>query len=42
MIKIIDYGLGNVMAFLNVYTRLNIPVSIAKSVKDLDSATKLI
>ncbi len=25
MIKIIDYGLGNIQAFLNVYKRLNIP-----------------
>lgn len=42
MITIIDYGLGNVMAFLNVYTRLNVPVSVATSVKDLGHATKLI
>lgn len=42
MITIIDYGLGNVLAFVNVYTRLNIPVRVAKSASDLDNATKLI
>ena len=31
MITIIDYGLGNVLAFVNVYNRLNIPVAVAKS-----------
>ena len=42
MITIIDYGLGNVLAFANVYKRLNIPVAVAKSAADLDGATKLI
>ena len=42
MIAIIDYGLGNVQAFKDVYNRLNIPVLIAKSTKDLIGATKLI
>ncbi|MFL1479420.1 imidazole glycerol phosphate synthase subunit HisH [Pseudomonas grimontii] len=42
MIKIIDYGLGNIRAFVNVYRRLHIPVEIAKSAADLDGATKLI
>lgn len=42
MITIIDYGLGNVLAFVNVYNRLNIPVAVAKSVGDLTHATKLI
>ena len=42
MIVIIDYGLGNIQAFRDVYSRLNIPVSIAKSVEDLNNATKLI
>jgi len=42
MITIIDYGLGNVLAFVNVYRRCNIPVSVAKSVDDLAGATKLI
>lgn len=42
MIAIIDYGLGNVLAFANVYRRLNIPVAIARSASDLQQATKLI
>jgi imidazole glycerol-phosphate synthase subunit HisH len=42
MITIIDYGLGNVLAFKNVYNRLNIPVTVARSANDLVNATKLI
>jgi len=42
MIAIIDYGLGNVMAFYNVYKRLNIPVSIAKRAQDLEGAERVI
>ena len=42
MIKIIDYGLGNIGAFANVYERLNIPVSVAKTAEDLKDATKII
>ena len=42
MITIIDYGLGNVLAILNVYRRLNIPVIAAKSSADLVNVTKLI
>jgi glutamine amidotransferase len=42
MIKIIDYGLGNILAFQNMYKRLNIPVGQAKTVDELDGATKLI
>lgn len=42
MITIIDYGLGNISAFVNVYKRLSIPVAIAKNPKDLINASKLI
>jgi len=42
MIAIIDYGLGNVKAFANVYHKLNIPARIAKEPKDLKNVTKLI
>ena len=42
MIKIIDYGLGNVQAFLNIYERLHISAKVAQSVGDLDDATRLI
>jgi glutamine amidotransferase len=42
MITIINYGLGNVQAFANLYKRLNIPAVIATGASDLDGATKLI
>ncbi|MHC8355005.1 imidazole glycerol phosphate synthase subunit HisH [Pseudomonas sp. LB3P81] len=42
MITIIDYGLGNIQAFVNVYKRLHIPVSVAQNADELASATKLI
>ena len=42
MITIIDYGLGNVLAFVNVYNRLNVPVKVAKSADNLLNASRLI
>jgi glutamine amidotransferase len=42
MITIIDYGVGNINAFVNVYKRLNIPVQTAKTSDNLKEATKLI
>jgi glutamine amidotransferase len=42
MITIIDYGLGNIQAFVNVYKRLNIPVAVAKQPSELERATRLI
>ena len=42
MITIIDYGVGNIAAFQNVYNRLNIPVNVAKNLTDLDGSDKLI
>lgn len=42
MITIIDYGVGNINAFLNVYKRLNIFTKIAKTSADLEGAEKLI
>jgi glutamine amidotransferase len=42
MIGIIDYGLGNVKAFDNIYKRLHIPVKILKSEIDFENVTKLI
>ncbi|MFJ4457250.1 imidazole glycerol phosphate synthase subunit HisH [Pseudomonas sp. NPDC089392] len=42
MITIIDYGLGNIQAFVNVYRRLHIPVAVAQTAAQLDGATKLI
>ncbi|RXR17782.1 imidazole glycerol phosphate synthase subunit HisH [Flavobacterium amnicola] len=42
MITIIDYGVGNIYAFQNVYKRLDIPTKIAKTPQDLEDAQKLI
>ncbi|MDE1908601.1 MAG: imidazole glycerol phosphate synthase subunit HisH [Pseudomonas sp.] len=42
MITIIDYGLGNIQAFVNVYRRLHIPVCVAKTADELKGATRLI
>tara|TARA_B110000027_G_scaffold78048_1_gene83066 strand:- start:1358 stop:1972 length:615 start_codon:yes stop_codon:yes gene_type:complete len=42
MIGIIDYGLGNVKAFLNVYERLAIPARPIKFENDFEDVTKLI
>lgn len=42
MIRIVDYGLGNILAFLNVYKRLNIPVAVARNAEELQGAEKLI
>jgi glutamine amidotransferase len=42
MIKIVDYGLGNVSAFRDVYKRLNVEVDTARVPAELAGATKLI
>jgi glutamine amidotransferase len=42
MIVIIDYGIGNIRAFQNVYEKLNIPVKVARVPNDVDNAKKLI
>jgi len=42
MITIIDYGVGNIQAFLNAYSRLNIPATTARTADELRSARKLI
>ncbi len=42
MIAIIDYGLGNVKAFVNVFNKLNIPVAIASTANDFENVTKII
>ena len=42
MITIIDYGVGNVFAFQNVFKRLSIPSKIAKCENDLMGSSKLI
>lgn len=42
MITIIDYGVGNINAFVNVYKRVDVPVRIAKTSADLEGSEKLI
>lgn len=42
MIKVIDYGLGNIRAFLNVYKRSNIPAEVARNADDLMGASHLV
>ncbi len=42
MLKIIDYGIGNIQAFLNVYSRLQIPAERATTAGAVLSATHLI
>ena len=42
MIAIVDYGLGNILAFANMFKRLNIDARVARTVEDLAGADKLI
>lgn len=42
MIRIVDYGLGNTLAFLNMYKRLNVPAAVARTADELRDADKLI
>ena len=42
MIKVIDYGIGNLLAFKNIYKSLNIPFGFVKANNDFEDATHLI
>lgn len=42
MIAIVNYGLGNIQAFVNIYRRLNIPVAVAARESELQGASKVI
>lgn len=42
MITIVNYGLGNVQAIVNIYRRLNIPVEVASTANELERAERLI
>jgi glutamine amidotransferase len=42
MISIVDYGLGNIRAFLNAFKRLNVPARTATTATELRDATKVI
>lgn len=42
MITIVDYGLGNIGAFLNIYKRMNIAAKVARTAGDLEDATRIV
>ena len=42
MIGIIDYGVGNIKAFANIYKNFDMPYTIVKNIEDLNGMTKLI
>jgi glutamine amidotransferase len=42
MITIIDYGVGNINAFVNVYKRADVPTKVARTAAELEGAEKLI
>ena len=42
MIAIVDYGLGNVQAFMDIYKRLNLPVTAARTASELAGAQRII
>jgi len=42
MITIINYGVGNILSFVNLYKRLNIECNVASSRDELAGATKII
>ncbi len=42
MIAIVDYGLGNVQAFANIYKRLNIPATLARTADSIAQADRII
>lgn len=42
MITIVDYGLGNIGAFLNMYKRMNIPATTAHTADELAQAERIV
>ncbi|KQT17894.1 imidazole glycerol phosphate synthase subunit HisH [Chryseobacterium sp. Leaf404] len=42
MITVVDYGIGNIRAFVNIYEKLQISVKTARNIEDLKDAEKLI
>lgn len=42
MITIVDYGLGNIAAFLNMYKRMNIPARAVRTADELAEAERII
>lgn len=42
MITLVNYGLGNIEAFANIYSRLDIPIKVAQTAEELADADKII
>ncbi len=42
MIRIVDYGVGNIQAFLNMFKRLGIPAERARAPEEMGQATRLV
>lgn len=42
MIRIVDYGVGNIQAFMTMFKRLGLPAERARKVADLEGATRLV
>lgn len=42
MITIVDYGLGNIGAFLNMYKRINVPAKAARTAVELADAMRIV
>ena len=42
MITLVDYGVGNIQALVNIYRRLNIPVETAQTAGRLAAAERII
>ncbi len=42
MITIVDYGLGNIGAFLNMYKRMNVPATAARAADELRDAVRIV
>jgi glutamine amidotransferase len=42
MISIVDYGLGNILAFVNMGKRIGVDIAVAKTAADLASSSRII
>lgn len=42
MIRIVDYGVGNILAFLNMYKRMNVAADVARTPTEVRDASRLI
>lgn len=42
MIKVVDYGVGNIQAFMNMFKRMGVDAQRADTAADLDNASRLV